>query len=84
VTSDENGEAPLPAGWRGAVAARGAGAVQRSRPLADDLIRNLLRAEPPGRTVVVASSDQAVASSARAAGAWPTPAQILLSRLERG
>ncbi len=53
--------------------------------LADDLIRNLLRAEPPGRTVVVvAGSDQAVASSARAAGAWPTPAQILLSRLERG
>ena len=52
--------------------------------LADDLIQDLLRAEPPGRTVVVASSDQAVASSVRAAGAWPTPAQILLSRLERG
>ncbi|MGI8665958.1 MAG: NYN domain-containing protein [Jatrophihabitans sp.] len=51
--------------------------------LADDLIRDLLRAEPPGRTVVVASSDQAVAASVRAAGGWPTPATVLLSRLER-
>jgi predicted RNA-binding protein with PIN domain len=52
--------------------------------LADDLIRDLLRAEPDGRTVVVASSDQAVAASARGAGAWPTSAAALLSRVERG
>jgi predicted RNA-binding protein with PIN domain len=52
--------------------------------LADDLIRTLLRVEPEGRTVVVASSDQAVAASARAARAWSTPAAVLLSRLERG
>ena len=51
--------------------------------LADDLIRQLLRAEPPGRPVAVASSDAEVAASARAAGAWPVSAQVLLSRLER-
>jgi predicted RNA-binding protein with PIN domain len=51
--------------------------------LADDLIRRLLRAEPPGRTVVVASSDQAVAASTRAAGGWSSTAEVLLSRLER-
>ena len=51
--------------------------------LADDLIRDLVQAEPPGRTVLVASSDQAVAASARGAGAWPVAAAVLLSRLER-
>jgi predicted RNA-binding protein with PIN domain len=51
--------------------------------LADDLIRDLLGAEPAGRTVLVASSDQAVAASARGAGAWPVAAAVLLSRLER-
>ncbi|HEX2902531.1 MAG TPA: NYN domain-containing protein [Jatrophihabitans sp.] len=51
--------------------------------LADDLIRDLLRAEPTGRLVLVASSDQAVAASARAAAAWPIPAPVLLARLER-
>lgn len=51
--------------------------------LADDLIRDLLAAEPAGRPVVVASSDQAVAASVRAAGAWSAPASVLLSRLER-
>jgi len=51
--------------------------------LADDLIRELLRAEPAGRTVVVASSDQAVAASVRSAGGWSTSAEVLLGRLER-
>ncbi|MEO9240302.1 MAG: NYN domain-containing protein [Jatrophihabitantaceae bacterium] len=51
--------------------------------LADYLIRQLLGAEPAGRTVLVASSDQAVAASARVAGAWSTPAGVLLARLER-
>jgi predicted RNA-binding protein with PIN domain len=54
-----------------------------SGQLADDLIRDLLHAEPPGRTVLVASSDQEVAASARTAGAWPVPATVLLTRLER-
>jgi predicted RNA-binding protein with PIN domain len=49
--------------------------------LADDLIRVLLRAEPAGRTVVVATSDQAVAASVRTAGGWPVTASVLLSRL---
>jgi predicted RNA-binding protein with PIN domain len=51
--------------------------------LADDLIRQLLRAEPAGRPVVVASSDAEVAAAARTAGAWAAPAPVLLSRLER-
>ncbi len=51
--------------------------------LADDLIRQLLRAEPAGRPVAVASSDAEVAASARSAGAWPVSAEVLLSRLER-
>lgn len=74
-----------PTGLAGAVNSPRGVRVLFSAPgqLADDLIRDLLRAEPPGRTVVVVSSDQAVASSVRAAGGWPTPAQILLSRLER-
>jgi len=54
-----------------------------SGQLADDLIRQLLRAEPGGRPVAVVSSDAEVAASARAAGAWPVPAGVLLSRLER-
>jgi predicted RNA-binding protein with PIN domain len=36
--------------------------------IADDVIRDLVAAEPPGRPVVVASSDQAVADDVRAAG----------------
>jgi predicted RNA-binding protein with PIN domain len=51
--------------------------------LADDLIRRLLAADATGRTVVVASTDQAVAASARARGAWSTPAAALLGRLDR-
>jgi predicted RNA-binding protein with PIN domain len=51
--------------------------------LADDLIRRLLQAEPEGRTVVVASSDGAVAASVRGAGGWPVTAAVLLSRIER-
>jgi predicted RNA-binding protein with PIN domain len=51
--------------------------------LADDLIRQLLRAEPAGRLVAVASSDAEVAAAARSAGAWAVPAAVLLSRLER-
>jgi predicted RNA-binding protein with PIN domain len=52
--------------------------------LADDLIRRLLAAEAVGRTVLVASSDGAVAASARARGAWSVPAAVLLGRIERG
>jgi predicted RNA-binding protein with PIN domain len=50
---------------------------------ADDVIRSLVRAEPPGRPVVVVSSDREVADAVRAAGARALPAAALLRRLER-
>ncbi|MDN3353204.1 NYN domain-containing protein [Actinomadura sp. DC4] len=50
---------------------------------ADDLIGQLVRAEPTGRAVVVISSDQEVCDSARRADARPAPAALLLRRLSR-
>ena len=50
---------------------------------ADELIRRLVRAEPPGRPVVVVSSDREVADGVRAAGARPVPSTLLLRRLDR-
>jgi predicted RNA-binding protein with PIN domain len=50
---------------------------------ADELVRRLVRAEPPGRPVVVVSSDKEVASGVRAAGARPVPATALLRLLAR-
>ena len=50
---------------------------------ADELVRRLVRAEPPGRPVVVVSSDQEVASGVRAAGARCVPATALLRLLAR-
>lgn len=51
---------------------------------ADELIRRLVRAEPPGRPVVVVSSDREVADGVRRAGARPVPSTMLLRRLARG
>ncbi|MEV7045832.1 NYN domain-containing protein [Amycolatopsis sp. NPDC051061] len=51
--------------------------------LADDVIRNLVAAEPAGRPMVVATSDRAVADSVRGGGAHPTPSAVLVSRLSR-
>ncbi len=51
--------------------------------IADDLIRRIVRAEPPGRVVVVVSSDQEVAAGTTAAGARAVPASTLLARLSR-
>ncbi len=51
---------------------------------ADELIRRLVRAEPPGRPVVVISTDREVADGVRQAGARPLPSLALLRRLERG
>ncbi|WP_424534750.1 NYN domain-containing protein [Sphaerisporangium viridialbum] len=51
--------------------------------IADDLIRQLVRAEPPGRAVAVVSSDREVADSVRRMGARPVPATLLLRRLSR-
>ncbi|MEV4564857.1 NYN domain-containing protein [Nonomuraea sp. NPDC049419] len=51
--------------------------------IADDLIRQLVRAEPPGRAIAVVSSDREVAESVRRMGARPVPSGLLLRRLSR-
>ncbi|HKG50893.1 MAG TPA: NYN domain-containing protein [Actinomycetales bacterium] len=51
--------------------------------IADDLIRRLVRAEPPGRVVVVVSSDREVADDVRALGARPVPSAALVRLLAR-
>jgi predicted RNA-binding protein with PIN domain len=48
---------------------------------ADDLIGQLVRAEPEGRAVVVVSADREVADAARRAGARPASSALLLRRL---
>jgi predicted RNA-binding protein with PIN domain len=52
--------------------------------IADEVIRRLVRAEPPGRPVVVVSSDREVADGVREAEAYPLSATTLLRRLGRG
>ncbi|MFE9770275.1 NYN domain-containing protein [Streptomyces sp. NPDC005931] len=48
---------------------------------ADELIRQLVRAEPPGRPVIVASTDREVADGVARAGARPIASAVLLKRL---
>ncbi|WP_037907439.1 NYN domain-containing protein [Actinacidiphila yeochonensis] len=50
---------------------------------ADELIRRLVRAEPPGRQVVVVSADREVADGVAKAGARPVASLMLLKRLSR-
>ncbi len=50
---------------------------------ADELIRALVRAEPPGRPVVVISSDREVADGVRRHGAYPLSSDTLLRRIAR-
>lgn len=50
---------------------------------ADELIRRLVRAEPPGRPVVVVSADREVADGVARAGARPVASTLLLKRLAR-
>ncbi|MFI6643854.1 NYN domain-containing protein [Streptomyces sp. NPDC050504] len=50
---------------------------------ADELIRQLVRAEPPGRPVVVVSTDREVADGVAKAGARPVASLLLLKRLSR-
>jgi predicted RNA-binding protein with PIN domain len=52
--------------------------------IADDLIRELVRAEPVGRPVVVVSSDREVGDTVRAMGARAVGSPALLRRLARG
>lgn len=51
---------------------------------ADELIRRLVRAEPPGRPVIVISSDKEVADGVRRSGAYPVASAVLVQRLARG
>ena len=51
---------------------------------ADDLIRRLVQAEPPGRALVVVSSDGEVVAAALAAAARAVPSTALLRLLDRG
>jgi predicted RNA-binding protein with PIN domain len=53
----------------------------RKGETADELIRRLVRAEPPGRAVTVVSSDREVADGVRRHGAYPMGADSLLRRL---
>ncbi|PKW15157.1 NYN domain-containing protein [Saccharopolyspora spinosa] len=50
---------------------------------ADDVIRDLVSAEPKGRQVVVATSDRAVVTSVRRRGAYAVSSAMLLARLNR-
>ena len=52
-----------------------------SGEIADDLIRRIVKAEPTGRVVVVASSDQEVARDVQLMGASSVSARGLLDRL---
>jgi predicted RNA-binding protein with PIN domain len=63
--------------------ARGVRVLFSVGEIADDLIRRLVRAEPPGRVVIVVTSDQQVVSDVQAGGAWAVPAETLLARLSR-
>jgi hypothetical protein len=49
--------------------------------LADDLIRSLVAAEPPGRPLVVVTSDREIVTDVRRAAAWTVPSAVLLARL---
>lgn len=50
---------------------------------ADEVLRQLVRAEPQGRPLVVVSSDREVADGVRIAGAKPVPSAALLRLLDR-
>ncbi|MFE1290111.1 NYN domain-containing protein [Streptomyces sp. NPDC058751] len=51
---------------------------------ADELIRQLVRAEPPGRPVIVVSTDREVADGIAKAGARPVASAVLLKRFTGG
>ncbi len=51
--------------------------------IADDVIRDLVAAEPEGRVVVVVTSDQAVARDVVRSGARSVAAEALIALLSR-
>jgi len=52
--------------------------------IADEVIRQLVRAEPPGRPIVVVSTDREVAESTVTMGARALSATSLIARIARG
>lgn len=64
-------------------AQRGVRVLFSSGESADDLLRRLVAAEPPGRVVVVVTSDREVADDVEVAGAWVLPSAVLVARLRR-
>ncbi|WP_407926256.1 NYN domain-containing protein [Halosaccharopolyspora lacisalsi] len=50
---------------------------------ADDVIRGLVDAEPPGRQLIVATSDREVVDSVRQRGAYAVSSAVLLQRINR-
>lgn len=64
-------------------APRGVRVLFSQGEIADDLLRRLVRAEPPGRVVVAVTSDRALGADLEAAGARVLPSATLLARLGR-
>src|SRR5262249_4781798 len=62
---------------------RGRGVFSPSGRAADEVIRRLVAEEPPGRPVVVVSSDREVVDGVRRRGAHPVSSEALLRRLDR-
>ena len=71
-----------PSGGSGGYA-RGVRVLFAVGEIADDLIRRLVQAEPPGRVVVVVTSDREVVRDVETAGAWVVPSSTLVTRLQR-
>jgi predicted RNA-binding protein with PIN domain len=63
--------------------ARGVRVLFAVGEIADDLIRRLVDAEPPGRVLVVVTSDREVVRDVETAGAWVVPSSTLVARLQR-
>jgi predicted RNA-binding protein with PIN domain len=69
------GAPPMPRGVRVLFSPKG--------QTADEMIRQLVRAEPAGRPIIVISSDREVADGVRRHGAYPLSSDTLLRRLSR-
>lgn len=63
--------------------ARGVRVLFAVGEIADDLIRRLVDAEPPGRVLVVVTSDREVVRDVETAGAYVVPSSTLVARLQR-
>ncbi|MBO0900117.1 NYN domain-containing protein [Cellulomonas sp. zg-ZUI22] len=70
-------------GHRAVAAVRGVRVLFTSGETADDLLRRLVAAEPPGRVLVVATSDREIVRDVEAHGAWAVPAVTVVERLRR-